>query len=95
MSQKIINKTDDSDHLLNNNNDDDDEAFRLSENSLPNQSGWRVNYTHHSHENSFVVTAIKDYSRPPRGKFYFKKGQSILVSASWNYPFTADENLHP
>ena len=64
-----------------------EEALRFAEYNLPSQAGWRKTYTHHTHAHSFTVTAIDDYSRPPKGKFHFKQGQSIMVSAAWNFPY--------
>ena len=62
-------------------------SIHLAEHNLPNQSAWRKNYTHHMHDHSFTVTAVEDYSRPPKGKFHFGKGDSIVVSAAWQFPF--------
>jgi hypothetical protein len=64
-----------------------DEALRNAEYNLPKQKQWRSSYTHDSnHDNVFTVVAISNYSRPG-GKFKFKKGTILQVSAQWNYPY--------
>jgi len=64
-----------------------DEALRNAEYNLPKQKQWRSSYTHDpNHDNVFTVVAISNYSRPG-GKFKFKKGTILQVSAQWNYPY--------
>jgi hypothetical protein len=64
-----------------------DEALRNAEYNLPKQKQWRSSYTHDpNHNNVFTVVANSNYTRPG-GKFKFKKGTILQVSAQWNYPY--------
>ena len=67
--------------------DNPEEALRNAEYNLPSQSNWRNTYTHDAHDSVFTVVAVQDYQRPPKGKFSFQKGATILVSAQWPMPY--------